>query len=249
MLRRTRKDVGRELPACQTIAHHVDCDAAALDKVSRSCAELAKLILAQGESHRGAKMLASEELSNQLRQATGIAKAPYVAEFVRLLVSSGESVVLYGWHRDVYSIWLDRLADLAPVMYTGSESAAAKDAARLAFVSGERKVIIISLRSGAGLDGLQQVCRTVVFGELDWSPGVHEQCIGRVSRDGQADPVAAYFLISEEGSDPIMAEVLGLKREQSEGIRDPQREVIERLQSTEGHIKRLAEEILRKAGE
>jgi SNF2 family DNA or RNA helicase len=249
MLRRTRQDVGRELPACQTIAHHVDCDAAALDKVSRSCAELAKLILAQGESHRGAKMLASEELSNQLRQATGIAKAPYVAEFVRLLVSSGESVVLYGWHRDVYSIWLDRLADLAPVMYTGSESAAAKDAARLAFVSGERKVIIISLRSGAGLDGLQQVCRTVVFGELDWSPGVHEQCIGRVSRDGQADPVAAYFLISEEGSDPIMAEVLGLKREQSEGIRDPQREVIERLQSTEGHIKRLAEEILRKAGE
>lgn len=54
-----------------------------------------------------------------MRQATGIAKAPYVLEFVRMLVESGESVMLYGWHRDVYNIWLERLAEFNPVMYTG----------------------------------------------------------------------------------------------------------------------------------
>jgi hypothetical protein len=49
---------------------------------------------------------------NLLRQATGIAKAPFVADFVRLLVESGEKVLLYGWHREVYSIWRDKLKDL-----------------------------------------------------------------------------------------------------------------------------------------
>jgi hypothetical protein len=38
----------------------------------------------------------------KMRQATGIAKAPYVAEFVKLLLESEQKVVLFGWHRDVY---------------------------------------------------------------------------------------------------------------------------------------------------
>jgi hypothetical protein len=57
-----------------------------------------------------------------MRRATGLAKAPYVADFVRLLLESEPKVVLFGWHRDVYEIWLDRLADLNPSLYTGSES-------------------------------------------------------------------------------------------------------------------------------
>src|SRR5579884_3848269 len=43
----------------------------------------------------------------------------------------------------------------------------------------------MSLRSGAGLDGLQEDCTVGVFGELDWSPEQHRQCIGRLDRDGQ----------------------------------------------------------------
>jgi SNF2 family DNA or RNA helicase len=244
MLRRTRADVGRELPPITKIPHHIDSDPAALDRVSGSCAELAKLILAQGESRRGEKLQASEEFSNRLRQATGIAKAPYVAEFVRLLVESGEQVVLYGWHREVYSIWLDRLKDLRPALYTGSESPTQKDQAKDAFLKGESQVLVISLRAGAGLDGLQQRCRTVVFGELDWSPGVHEQCIGRVARDGQKDGVAAYFLLAEDGADPVIAQVLGLKKQQIDGIRETSDDLIEKLEVDTGRVRMLAEAYL-----
>jgi SNF2 family DNA or RNA helicase len=248
MLRRTRRDVGRELPEVQVIPHFVESDPAALDRVSRSCAELAKLILNHAQMDKGVKMRASEELSNTLRQATGIAKAPYVAEFVRLLLESGERVVLYGWHREVYSIWLDRLREFKPAFYTGTESVPQKEEAKRRFVDGETPLMIISLRSGAGLDGLQQVCRTVVFGELDWSPGVHEQNIGRVNRDGQPDPVVAYYLLAEDGADPIMAEVLGLKRQQIEGVRRApgDGEMIEKLQNDGGQIRRLAERYLTK---
>lgn len=248
MLRRTRADVGRELPGLTKIPHVIDADLQELNKLSSSCAELARLILRQSQEKRGEKMLASEEFTNTLRQATGIAKAPFVAEFVRLLVESGERVVLYGWHREVYKIWLDRLKDLNPVMYTGSESPAQKDAAKEKFVKGDSKVMIISLRAGAGLDGLQSVSRTVVFGELDWSPGVHEQNVGRIYRDGQEDKVVAYFLIAEAGADPIMAEVLGLKLMQSEPVRNPQLELVEELSRDVDHVKRLAESYLQQVG-
>ena len=142
-----------------------------------------------------------------------------MAEFVRLLVENGEPVVLYGWHREVYSIWLDKLWELKPLMYTGTESVVAKNHAKNEFMAGRTKVLIMSLRSGAGVDGLQGICRTVVFGELDWSPGVHEQCIGRIHRDGQGDKVLAYYLMSDHGSDPEVARALGIKKEQSDGIK------------------------------
>lgn len=71
--------------------------------------------------------------------------------------------------------------------------------------------MIMSLRAGQGIDGLQKVCRTVVLGELDLSPAVHTQFCGRIFRDGQLDPVMAYFLLADYGADPVIADVLGIK--------------------------------------
>jgi SNF2 family DNA or RNA helicase len=165
---------------------------------------------------------ASSEIENIVRQATGVAKAPQVAAFVKGLMDQGEKVVLFGWHRAVYDIWLEQLKEYNPVMYTGSESPGQKEAARDRFIRGESKLMIVSLRSGIGLDGLQYVANTCVFGELDWSPEVHKQCIGRVHRDGReaGSTVMAYFLVSDSGLDPIMSEVLGLKDEQSTWLMD-----------------------------
>ncbi len=191
-------------------------------------------------------MTASSELSNTLRQATGVDKAPYVAAFVRMLVEEhGEPVVLFGWHREVYGIWLEMLEDLNPAMYTGSESPAKKGAEMARFMDGDTDVLIISLRSGQGLDGLQRRCATAVIGELDWSPAVIEQCVGRVARDGQERAVFAYYLISKFGSDPIMVDVLGLKKAQLEGVNDPtKREKVIREVDPD-HVKKLASAYLK----
>jgi hypothetical protein len=193
-------------------------------------------------------MKAAEEMSWVLRQATGLAKAPFVAEFVKMLVESGERVVLYGWHREVYAIWKEKLKDFKPAFYTGTESDVQKYESRRRFLDGETPILIMSLRSGAGLDGLQGKCRTVVFGELDWSPGVHEQCIGRVYRDGQEEPVIAYYLISDQGSDPVVSDVLDLKRQQITGIRDPNAALLEKSDIGSGNMKKLAESFLKQRG-
>jgi SNF2 family DNA or RNA helicase len=248
MIRRTRSEVRRELPAITKTVQPIDADTAALDRVGKVAAELARVILARNEAFKGQKWKAAEEFSNRVRQATGIAKAPFVADFVRLLVESGEQILLYGWHREVYSIWLDRLKDLNPMLFTGSESPNQKAEAVARFSSGESKVLCMSLRAGAGVDGLQNVCRTVVKGELDWSPGVHEQCEGRIYRDGQPDPVMVYYLVSEFGSDPTMIDVLGVKRQQIYGIRDPRASVVETYQRDDDHVKRLAAAYLQQRG-
>lgn len=248
MLRRTRKDVGRELPPLTKITHEIDSDKAEIDKLTSNAVELAKIILRSNEQYRGQKMQAASEFDNLMRQATGIAKAPYVAEFVRMLLESGEPIVLFGWHRAVYEIWMEALKDFNPVLYTGTESPSQKEASKQAFLSGQSKLMIISLRSGAGLDGLQNVCRIGVFGEIDWAPGVHEQCMGRFDRDGQGEPTTAYFLLAEAGSDPIIAEVLGIKRDQIEGVRNPDMAMAERVDTGENNLRRLAQDFLASRG-
>lgn len=248
MLRRTRAEVGRELPALSKIPHEIESDSRALENITGDAVALAKTILKANEAFSGEKMRAAGEFDRLVRQATGVAKAPYVAEFVRLLVESGQQVLLFGWHREVYGIWLEKLAAFNPVMYTGSESPKEKQAAKDAFIAGDSRVMLISLRAGAGIDGLQYGCSTVVFGELDWSPGVHEQCIGRVHRDGQGDPVQAFFLISDEGSDPIVSDVLGVKREQIEGVRNPGDNLVERRDIGENQLRQLAQRFLKEQG-
>lgn len=243
MLRRTRADVARELPPLHVVVHQVEADEKALAKVAGDAAELARVLLAQ-DSEWKARGQAARELDIKLRQATGIAKAVYVATFVRMLVEAGEQVVLYGWHHAVYDIWVQQLADLFPVLFTGEQSQARKADARQAFIEGRAKVLIMSLRAGAGLDGLQGACSTVVFGELDWSPGVHEQATGRVYRDGQINRVTAFYLVADEGSDPIVLDVLGVKKAQVEGLRRGEGEVLAVEPERNDALKRLAERYL-----
>jgi hypothetical protein len=218
VLRRTRADVGRELAKVNTIVRTVGYDSAEVQKTEQLMQALAMRLTTGSFEQRGQ---AARELDMMARHTTGVSKAREVAAFVRLLLEAGESVLLGGWHHDVYDIWMRELADFNPVMYTGKQLGPQKEAAKAAFVSGQTKLMIISVRSGDGLDGLQYCCKTVVIGELDWSPKVHEQLIARVDRDGQTEQVTAIYPVSEEGSDPVIINLLGLKSSQSHSIVDP----------------------------
>lgn len=246
LLRRTRKDVHRELPEPIEIDHEVPADPGAIEAIRGDVTKLAARILDTTTDQRERFTLAGQ-LDWKVRQATGIAKAPYVAEFVRLLLESEQRVALWGWHRDVYEIWMDALAEFNPVMYTGSESPKQKDTAVKAFTEGDSRIFVGSLRSGAGLDGLQEVCSTLVFGELDWSPAIHHQVIGRFNRDGQDATVVAYYLTTDSGSDPVIADALELKRQQAGPLINPDGDFFTTAQNDPNKIRRLAESITAQA--
>lgn len=223
-LRRRRRDVRRELPPLDRIWHPVSSDTRRLRALTADVAELARKVLAlDGNQLRGEAFKAAGDLDWRLRQATGLAKVGGVLDLMRLILDDPkEKVLLYGHHHLVFDALIEGLTHMGvkAVEFTGRRSAPEKRTAFSAFVEGDARVMVMANRAGAGLDGLQAVCASVVVAELDWSPGVHIQGEGRVNRDGQENPVAVYYAVSSEGSDPVIMDVLGLKESQRHGIVD-----------------------------
>jgi hypothetical protein len=245
MISRTEEDIGRVLPKPNIVPIEVPYDEA-VEAEHLDLARTLALRVLDGKFEVSGQ--AARELDLLLRRITGIAKARHVAAYVRMLISGGEPVLLVGWHRDVYDIWLKELSEFNPLLYTGSESVKQKDETASGFISGRSPLMILSLRSGAGLDGLEQRCNTLVFGELDWSPGIHNQVVWRLRRAAQKRwPVNVIFCHANGGSDPAIMSTLGVKGDQARGIERPGSGV-ENVVSDDSRIKTLARMFLERTG-
>lgn len=241
-IRRTEHDeiVDVSMPPINIVDWEVDYDQAEVDGEEALMKALAIKVIGNDFVEAGK---AARELDLKMRMLTGIAKARSVAAYVRLLLNDCERVLLAGWHREVYSIWREELEAFNPVLYTGTESAAGKNRSVDQFCRGDSRVMMMSVRSGSGLDGLQEYCRDAVVGELDWSPQVHYQFFGRLRRPGQMHQVTGHYLHTNGGSDPVLLETLGIKSDQSRGINDPG--IAPRAKfSDDSRIKRLAMHVL-----
>lgn len=244
ILRRRKSDVGQEAKQKKPHIEWLD-HSQSMVKEAESLAESLAMTALTGNQHES--RLATTQFDLRMRQLTGIAKAKQVAAYVRMFAETGTPLILFGWHHEVYDIWEQELKDLNPLFYTGRQDANQKEKNKQAFINGESNIFIMSLRSGAGTDGLQHVASTIVYGELDWSPKVHLQCSGRLDRDGQKDEVFAFYAVTDFGSDPAILDVLGLKESQSRGIIDPGKSDVEQ-QADVGRVKRLAESYLKSKG-
>ena len=208
ILRRTKEEVLAELPPKRRLVQEIDTDDRVYRELMRPVMELLGSLSAL---HPDAKerALLEERISAGERQATGIAKAPFVAAFVRALLDSGEKVLLFAHHHAVMDIYKKELSAYKPVFITGRETQEGKDRAVTRFMGGETDLCVVSLRSASGLNLQRASC--VVFGELDWSPAVHSQAEDRAHRIGQKDSILCYYLVAPQGSDRDMQDALGLK--------------------------------------
>lgn len=208
ILRRTKQEVLSELPPKRRLVQEIDAD----DKVYR---ELMRPVLEMLGSlsellpDARERVLLEEQISRGERQATGVAKAPFVAAFVRALLDAGERVLLFAHHHAVMDIYRKELAAYHPAFITGRETTAQKDRSVERFMGGDTALCVLSLRAAAGLNLQRASC--VVFGELDWSPAVHTQAEDRAHRMGQRDSILCYYLVAPQGSDRDMQDALGLK--------------------------------------
>ncbi len=216
MLRRTKQEVLKELPPKRRAVQELDWN----DKLY---AQLMAPVLpdvirwkTDGTLTASARAMLEESISQHVRQATGIAKAPYVCQFVRALLDSGEKVLLFAHHHAVMDAYKQELKHYRPGFITGRETISAKADAVERFMSGKTDVLCISLRAASGLNLQRATC--VVFGELDWSPAVHSQAEDRAHRMGQEDSLLCYYLVAPQGSDAAMQEALGLKVSQFVGL-------------------------------
>lgn len=246
MLRRRKLDVQNELPPVRHVTMDIEHDEGVYRRLALPAVAAAKGF-EQLDFH--GKGEAARKITEQARHATGVAKAPHVADFVETLIAAGERPLVFAWHHDVHDILSERIGKVARLVHvTGRESSAQKDAAVRGFSKGDADCILLSLRSTAGIDGLQERGTCVVFAELDWSPAIHAQCRDRLHRHGvKAESVLAYFMISSTSYDVIVQEKLGLKIGQITGLlADPgytAEKKSEDEQAAESHLKQLVQRL------
>lgn len=214
MLRRTKKQVLSELPPKRRVVQTVDFDERRYGQLIQQAVEKARSIDSVKDIFARGRM--TREIVNDTRMAIGISKAPFVVEFMKMLLEAEETVLLFAYHHDVFDIYMEELRAYRPVEITGRESTDEKNRSVTAFMEGKTNLCMVSLRAAAGLNLQRATC--VVFGELDWSPAIHSQAEDRAHRMGQKDSVLCYYLVAEEGTDATIQEFLGLKIQQFAGI-------------------------------
>ena len=180
-----------------------------VSQLMEQAASIAKKYDAMQWADRGK---AAREIEQAARMAAGIAKAPHVATFIDSLIEAGEKPLVFAWHHDVHEIILGELDHRRILEITGRKTEAEKQQAARDFIAGDAHALLLSLRSTAGLDGLQKRGTCIVFAELDWAPAAHAQCEDRVHRMGyQGGNLVCYYLVSNTTHDLLMQEILGLK--------------------------------------
>jgi len=241
MLRRTKADVLPELPPKRRLVQEIDADDALYERLTREVLMKLRLLRDDETLTPSKRALLEEQISQEERQATGLAKASYVAAFVKALLEGGESVLLFAHHHAVMDTYNKELRAFSPEFITGRETDLQKDIAASRFMNGMTNLCCVSLRSASGLNLQRATC--VVFGELDWSPAVHSQAEDRAHRIGQTDSLLCYYLVSPKGSDQDMQEALGLKVSQFLALMGdlptPASEMLAQETAARAHVRRL----------
>ncbi|MEE1199841.1 MAG: SNF2-related protein, partial [Christensenellales bacterium] len=142
MLRRLKSEVLTELAPKRRLVQEIDWDDAVYRELMKPVAE--NLLLLRSTDDPARRALIEDVICQQHRQATGVAKAPFVCAFVRALVEGGERVLLMAHHHAVMDIYKKELKSLRPGMITGRETEAQKDAAVTAFTDGKTHLLCIS---------------------------------------------------------------------------------------------------------
>lgn len=217
MLRRRKEEVLLELPPKRRIIQEIDLNKEMYIKLIKKSVEISyeipTLTKKIDRKRIGALFL---DAVNNARRASGIAKASNVCDFVNLILESGESCLLFAYHHDVIDIYMRLLNHHNPKCISGRETREEKAEAVKDFMEGRTDLLIVNLRTTAGLNLQRAKC--VVFGELDWSPAVHRQAEDRIHRIGQKDSVLSYYLIAPTEADQKIMSILGLKENQFIGL-------------------------------
>jgi len=218
MLRRKKSDVLKELKEKVRYKEVIDAD---IEYYHR---ELNRIWQKLEEEQRDAKSTFDKSASYQRaiqgeRQAAGVAKLPYVINFVENIMEIEESVVVFCHHKYIHQLLHERLSKYSPSSIIGGQTDKARQENIDSFQAGKTKLMIAGLRAGNVGINLSRA-RYVIFAELDWSPAIHRQAEDRLHRIGQKNTVFAYYLIGNGTLDDHVANVLVDKSYEIDSIMD-----------------------------
>jgi SNF2 family DNA or RNA helicase len=163
------------------------------------------------------------------RRLIGLEKTPFIIEYIKDLLKTIDKCVLILYHTETIEIL--HKAFPGSVTLQGGLSVNQKSEKIQKFKNESSCNLLIGQINviGYGIDGLQHNCNYMVFGELDWSPGVIEQAKDRLRRIGQTSTVFVAYLIASGTLDEDIDLKLEWKRETIASLIKPSK--IERKQN------------------
>ena len=215
MLRRRKIDVLTNLPEKVRYRQSIQINEEYYQQEMKKHLESlnAKLRAAQSKTKFQAisELEAYNNFANNERITAGVAKVPYVIQFIEEILETDEAVVVYCHHDVVHQMLNERLRWHHPVTVRGGQTDMQRQQAIDDFQNGRTKLLIAGLRAGnVGIN--LTAAAYVIFAELDWSPAIHRQAEDRLHRIGQQKTVFAYYLEGIETLDEKVAEVLTNKK-------------------------------------
>jgi len=209
LLRRTKQEVARELPARSEIVVPIALSeqerALYEDARLAAVAELADMKGLRDEQRRfqvlaaltRLRLLASHPRLHDRSSPVASSKLRRLIELVSELRAEGHRALVFSQFTSHLALVRDALAEAAiPALYLDGATPAAQRRLKVgAFQAGEADVFLISLTAGG--TGLNLTAADYVF-HLDpwWNPAVEDQATDRAHRIGQDRPVTVYRLIA-----------------------------------------------------
>lgn len=218
MIRREKSTILKELPPkmIQTISLPVHCE-----DVAKEFDIWNRLVAKYGEEEAISRLLGNSlgvgdmgEMAN-IRQRVALAKVPYVVDFVKNIIENTDEqkVIIMAHHKAVVEALMEGLVEFNPVKVVGGMTAENKQMSVDLFQKDvDTKVFIGNIRA-AGVGLTLTASSTVVFAELDFTPGMMEQAEDRAHRLGQTNTVNVYRLILDGSLDGYLLEMLKTKKE------------------------------------
>jgi len=210
MIRRRKMDVLNDLPEKTRYRQEIEIDRGYYESEMRK--NLVKLHEKLDAAHARtdckaiAETSAYQEFKGSERISAGMAKVPYIVEFVKEMMENEEPLVIFCHHLSVHSALQEKLAEYKPVTIIGGQTELQRQHSIDSFQEGKTKLLIAGLRAGNVGISLTEACY-VVFAELDWSPAIHRQAEDRLHRIGQKKAVFAYYL---EGKGTLDEKIVGV---------------------------------------
>ncbi len=214
MVRRTKKDVMKDLPP-KTV------DVVTLEPDAKALAEY-KLEEAEAFSDDMSKTELRERIKNLLRSAYALKEKPAIDWVRNFLDDTENKLLIFAWHRDVVDLISAELRQYNPSKLYGGMSMGDRDAACTKFVDDPScRVMVANIQAGGvGIDGFQKVCSHCVFMEFSYTPNDHRQAEDRLHRGGQGMPVNSYYLVAKDTVDMEAIEVLDQRAKMLDGVMD-----------------------------
>jgi len=149
------------------------------------------------------------------RRLLGVEKAGAIIDYIKALIAeTDESLIIFGYHKDVIKKLSDELASFKPFVITGDVAVDKRQDIVKEFQASKDRRIIIGNYVAMGIGFTLTKATRVIFCEFDWVPGVNQQAADRAHRIGQRSSVLVQYVAFKDSIDKAVIETL-LRKQRS----------------------------------